>query len=164
MLAASLLKQLCQRRPAIPDVVKSLHGQHRRRQTKPRIKELSKAIETVSALFQRIYLVVDALDEWKEIEANRSLMLRELLSIQAKTGLNLFVTSRPILDIKKTFHGYPSIEISASRADVALYIDGHQHMLPEFVGETPGLLNKIKDTLSEASQGMYVCVFYQPLV
>ncbi|KAJ3453633.1 hypothetical protein MRS44_017880 [Fusarium solani] len=154
MLLASVLKQLCQRRPAIPDAVKSLHGQHIRLQTKPRIEELSKAIETVSALFQRIYLVVDALDEWKDIEADRSLMLRELLSIQAKTGLNLFATSRPVLDIKKTLHGYTSVEISASRADVALYIDGHKHMLPGFVGETPGLLNKINDTLFEASQGI----------
>ncbi|KAI8648518.1 hypothetical protein NCS55_01490500 [Fusarium keratoplasticum] len=65
MLLASVLKQLCQRRPAIPDVVKSLHDQHIRLQTKPRIEYLSKAIETVPALFQRIYLAVDALDEWR---------------------------------------------------------------------------------------------------
>ncbi|KAM5363841.1 hypothetical protein ACJZ2D_011817 [Fusarium nematophilum] len=156
MLVASVLKQLCQRRPGIPDVVRSLHDQYRRLQTKPRIEELSQAMETVSALFQRIYLVVDGLDEWKEIEADRALMLRELLCIQAKTGLNLLATSRPVLDIIKTLHRYPSVEISASRADVALYIDGHQHMLPGFVGETPGLLNKIKDALSEASQGMFL--------
>ncbi|KAI8648834.1 hypothetical protein NCS56_01499400 [Fusarium sp. Ph1] len=81
MLLASVLRQLCQRWPAIPDAVKSLHNQHIRRQTKPRIEELYKAIETVSALFKRIYLVVDALDEWKDIKADRSLMLRELLSI-----------------------------------------------------------------------------------
>jgi hypothetical protein len=159
-LLASVLKQLCQQRPDIPEVIKSLHNQHLRLQTKPRIEELFKAIEAVSALYQRVYLVIDALDEWNEIEADRSFMLRELLSIQAKTGLNLFVTSRPILDIKKILCAYPSVEISASPADIALYIDGHQHMLPGFVGRTPGLLDTIKETLAKASQGMYVYLFW----
>lgn len=160
-LLAIVLKQLCQQRPDIPDVIRTLHSQHQRLRTKPRIEELLKALETVSALYQRIYLVIDALDEWNEIEGDRSFMLRELLSIRAKTGLHLLLTSRPILDIQTTLSGYPSVEISASPADIILYIDGHQHMLPGFVGRTSGLLDTIKKAISKASQGMYVSLFYR---
>ncbi|KAF4966314.1 hypothetical protein FSARC_5986 [Fusarium sarcochroum] len=59
-------------------------------------------------------------------------------------------------DIKKEFNWCPSVEISAVPTDIALYVNGHQNMLPRFVGETPGLLQNIQDTLSEAAQGMFL--------
>ncbi|KAM0547820.1 hypothetical protein ACHAPJ_010166 [Fusarium lateritium] len=156
MLLSSVLKQLCQQQPDVPDVIESLYKKHERTQSKPQVTELSNALETVAALFSRVYLVVDALDEWQEMESDRSLMLSELLGLQTKTRLNLFVTSRPIADIKRHFQECPSVEISAVRTDISLYVNGHQTKLPKFVGETPGLLENIKDTLGEASQGMFL--------
>jgi Cdc6-like AAA superfamily ATPase len=154
MLVASVLKQLCQRRPDIPDAIQAMYRKHGMAQTKPPIEELRVALRAAVKLFSRVYLVVDALDEWQNTEGARSSMLNELLVLQAETHLNLFATSRPVGDIKRCFSGLPSIDISASQEDIALYVEGHQNLLPEFVGQTSGLLDKIKETLSEASQGM----------
>jgi hypothetical protein len=154
MLLATILKQLCQQQPLMPDVVKALHTKHQRLESKPQIEELLATLEVVLSQFLRVYFVIDALDEWQNMASDRSLMLRELLGLQNRSGLNLFATSRPIDDVKEYFYGFPSIEISASRSDIALYIHDHQHVLPGFVGKTPGLLENIKDTLSKSSQGI----------
>lgn len=154
MLVASVLKQLCQRQLDIPHAIKALYSKCKIMQKKPQIEELRVVLRTVAKLFSRVYLVVDALDEWQNTEGDRSSMLNELLVLQAETYLNLFATSRPVGDIEKYFSGLPAIDISASQEDIALYIEGHRNLLPEFVIQTPGLLETIKETLSEASQGM----------
>lgn len=154
MLVASVLKQLCQRQLDIPHAIKALYSKWEITKRKPQIEELRVVLRTVAKLFSRVYLVVDALDEWQNTEGDRSSMLNELLVLQAETYLNLFATSRPVGDVKKYFSGLPAIDISASHEDIALYVQGHQNLLPAFVIQTPGLLETIKETLSEASQGM----------
>jgi ribosomal protein S24E len=154
MLVASVLKQLCQRRPYIPDVIQTMYSKHKTAKTKPPTEDIRAALNTVIKLFSQVYLIVDALDEWQNTEGDRSSMINELLALQAMTHLNLFATSRPIGDVKQYFSGLPSVDISASQEDIALYVEGHQNLLPEFVNQTPGLLETIKETLSEASQGM----------
>ena len=54
----------------------------------------------MSCLWTEI-IVLRSREILEDIEADRSWMLRKLLSIQAKTGLNLFAIERPVLDIRK---------------------------------------------------------------
>ncbi|KAM0217015.1 hypothetical protein ACHAQD_007504 [Fusarium lateritium] len=156
MLVASVLKQLCHRLPDIPDIIQAMYSKHETAKTKPPTEDLRAAMKIVMKVFSRLYLVVDALDEWQNTEGDRYSMLNELLSLKAETNLNLFATSRLMGDTKKCFSGFPSIDVSASQEDIALYVEGHQNLLPGFVSQTPGLLEEIKETLSEGSQGMFL--------
>jgi hypothetical protein len=154
-LLASLLKQLSQERPSLPDIVKTLYDHHQKKQTQPSLDEISRTLQSVAAIYSRVFIVVDALDECQASDCCRSKFLSEVFSLQAKTRINFFATSRPIPDIEREFKGYPSCEILASDEDVRRYLDGHMSQLPGFVSKRQDLQKEIKTIITEAVEGMY---------
>lgn len=154
-LLSSLLKQLSQERPSLPDSVKALHGQHRNKRTQPSIDELSRALQSVAAMYSRVFIIVDALDECRASNGCRAKFLSEIFTLQAKTGANLFATSRHISNIKKEFEGSTQLEIRASEEDVRRYLDGRVLRLPGFVTRSPELQEEIKAAIVKAVDGMY---------
>jgi hypothetical protein len=92
-LLASLLKQLSHR-SSLPDSVKSLYDKHRDKRTRPSIDEVSRALQSVAAIYSRVFIIVDALDECQASDGCRARFLTEIFSLQTKTGANLFTTSR----------------------------------------------------------------------
>jgi Cdc6-like AAA superfamily ATPase len=138
-LLSSLLKQLSQERPSLPDSVKALHDQHRNKRTRPSIDELSRALQSVAAMYSRVFIIIDALDECQASDGCRARFLSEIFTLQAKTGANLFATSRHISNIEKEFEGSTLLEIRASEEDVRRYLDGHMLRLPGFVTRSPEL-------------------------
>lgn len=122
-LLANLLKQLAQRQPSLPNSVRDLYIQHQARKTRPSLEELSGALQSVAAMYSRVFVIVDALDECQESNNIRSRLLEELFSLQAKTKTSLFATLRPNHCIERDFEGLVSLEISASGEDVPKYLD-----------------------------------------
>jgi hypothetical protein len=155
-LLSSLLKQLTQGQSSLPDSVKYLYDKHKDTRTRPSLDEVSNALQSVAAIYSRVFIVVDALDECQASDKCRSSFLSNIFNIQAKTGLKLFATARPILDIEKEFRGCLSREIIASEEDVQRYLDGHMSQLPTFVSSRPKLQEEIKIEISRAVEGMYV--------
>ena len=155
-LLASLLKQLSQERPSLPDIVKTLYDHHKKKQTRPSFDEISRTLRSVAAMYSRVFFIVDALDECQASDRCRSKFLSEISSLQAKTRINFFATSRPIPGIEREFKGYPSREILASDKDVRRYLDGHMSDLPEFVLKRPDLQEEIKTKITGAVEGMHV--------
>jgi hypothetical protein len=155
-LLASLLKQLNQERPSLPDSVKGLYGQHKDKRTRPSIDELSRALQSVAAMYSRVFIIVDALDECQTSDGCRSRLLSEIFSLQAKTGANFFATSRPTPHIEREFKECISLQILASDEDVRRYLGGHMPQLPEFVLKRPDLQEEIKAKITGAVEGMYV--------
>ncbi len=163
-LLASLLKQLAESLPSLPDVVRNLYNRHKNKRTQPSLEEIHKSLQLVIALYSRVFIVVDALDECQISDDCRSNFISNIFDLQATTGANIFATSRFIPEITERFNGRGGIqlEIRASDQDVQRYIDGHISQLPDFVLESSDLQNKIKTEITKAVDGMYV--FFELLV
>src|SRR6202011_2026424 len=115
--------------------------------------------QSVTALYSRTFIVVDALDECQVSDGCRTRFLQELSNIQTKHGTNIFATSRFIPDIVDHFKSNLSLKIRASIDDVARYLDGHIEQLPAVVRQDQQLQEAIKTRISEAVDGMYVFIY-----
>ncbi|RYP52862.1 hypothetical protein DL768_002111 [Monosporascus sp. mg162] len=155
-LLGGLLKQLAQGWSPLPESVVSLYGSHKDRRTRPSFDEISRALQSVAALYSRVFIVIDALDECQTTGGCRTRLLSELFSLQAKYGSNLFTTSRFIPEITEKFSTSTSLEIRASVEDVRRYVDGYILHLPSFVGRNPGLQEEIKNGIVKAIDGMFL--------
>lgn len=154
-LFASLLKQLVQERPVLPDVVKALYESHSERETRPSFGELSAVLRSVVDSNSRVFFVIDALDECTNVGRARERLLREIFKLQKQTRISLFATSRFIPEIKRDFEGSISLEIRAHNEDVQRYLN--ENMPRQFcVSRNPDLQEKIKTEVAKAVDGMYV--------
>jgi Cdc6-like AAA superfamily ATPase len=152
-LLANLLKQLAERQPSLPMSVKTLYDPGNTRWWPPS-HEIARVLQSVVAMYTRVFIVVDALDECQASDGCRKLFLSELFDIQTRHGTSLMVTARPIPDIVDRFKGCISLEIRASHADVGKYVDGHLEQLRPFVLRNPRLQDDIKAGISNAVDGM----------
>jgi ankyrin repeat protein len=155
-LLASLLKQLSQGWSTLPDGVKVLYDRHKTKRTRPSLGEILGALQSVAAIYSRVFIVVDALDECQVSDGCRSRLLSEIFNIQVKCGASVFATSRFIPEIIEKFHHCTSLEICASDEDVWKYLNGHMFLLPPFVLRRPDLQEEIKTEITKAVNGMYV--------
>jgi hypothetical protein len=120
-LLASLLKQLSQEQPALPESVGILYNKHKGKGTRPSLDEISEALQSVAAKYSRAYVFIDALDEC-EVDGCRRKFLAEIFNLQAKCGVNIFATSRFIPQITERFKYSMTLEIRACDQDVREYL------------------------------------------
>ena len=153
-LLASLLGQLVQGQPSVPNSVKSLHNRHKTKRTRPSFDELSKVLQSTIASYSRTFIIIDALDECATSDGGRGRFLSEIFRLQANTGASLFATSRFIPEITEEFEGSPSLEIRANDEDVRRYLSGHMSHLRPFVSRKPDLQEEIKNQIVQAVDGM----------
>jgi Cdc6-like AAA superfamily ATPase len=157
-LLASILKQLAQGRPSLPDSVKALHERCKSKKTRPSVDEISAVIQTVVAEYSQVFILVDALDECRARGGCRAQLLLKLFDLQVRCEINFFATSRHIPDIIEKFKQHPLLEIRANEQDVGRYIDGYISNLPSFVENSPGLHREIKTEIVKAVDGMYAAL------
>ena len=157
-LFASLLKQLTRELPSVPNSVKALHKTHIKDQTRPSFNEISGALQSVTAMYSRVFIIVDALDECQTSDDCRTRFLSELFNLQKWQRINILATSRVIPEIVDQFKGSMSLEIRASREDVERYLEHYirHKQLPSFVRQNPSLQEEIKTGILKAVDGMYV--------
>ncbi|OGE49580.1 hypothetical protein PENARI_c020G07591 [Penicillium arizonense] len=155
-LVSSLLKQLSQGWPSLPDRVENLYNKHTRKKTRPSFDELCKALLYVAALYSKTFIIVDALDECEVSDGCLSSLLSEIFALQSKAAVNLFATSRPIPEIEERFDGCTLHHISASEEDIRSYLNSHMTRLPEFVLENPELQERVKAGIIDAADGMFL--------
>jgi Cdc6-like AAA superfamily ATPase len=155
-LLANLLKQLTQGRSPLPSSIKDLYGQHQARQTRPSLDEISTALRSVAAMYSRVFIIVDALDECQTSDGCRTRFLSELFNLRTNCAANIFATSRFVPEITDKFDRALSLEIRASKDDMKRYLEGHIGELAIFLQENQQLQEEIKTGISEAVDGMYV--------
>ena len=163
-LLASLLKQLAQGRPSLPESVKSLHDRCKARKTQPSADDISAVLHLVIAEYSQVFVVIDALDECQAQDDCRAKMLSKLSDLQAKCGTNLFATSRFIPESIEKLDQDLSLEIRANEQDVRRYIDGRVSHLPSFVNNNLDLQQQIKNEIVKAVDGMYVSFCTAPII
>jgi hypothetical protein len=155
-LLASLLKQLAQGIYPLPESVKSLYDSHKEKRTRPTFNEISSALQSVTALYSRCFIVIDALDECQASDGCRMRLLTEIFALQATSRANIFSTSRSIPEVNERFKNSMRLEIRASDHDVQRYLDGHLSQLPTCVLRNSELQDEIKAAIVKAVNGMYV--------
>jgi hypothetical protein len=155
-LLASVLKQLTQSLSSLPNSIKDLYDRHKAKRTRPSVDEILRVLQSVAAIYSRVFVIVDALDECQVSDGCRTGFLSELFNLQTKHGTNIFATSRFIPEIANHFKTSVWLEIRASTGDVARYLEGHIGQLPSFVQQNQQLWREIKTGISEAVDGMYV--------
>ena len=152
-LLASLLKQLIQSRPVLPDSVEYLYDKHKDKRLS--LDEISKALQSVAAIYSKVFIIVDALDECQDSNGCRARFLSEIFNLQDKCKASLFVTSRFIPEITARFNKSISLEIRASKEDVRRYLDEYMFQLPGFVIRSLELQEEIKTKIVWSVDGMY---------
>ncbi|PQE22577.1 hypothetical protein CJF31_00001496 [Rutstroemia sp. NJR-2017a BVV2] len=155
-LLLSILKQLFQSRPSIPESVKKLYERYKGDKSRPTSTEILQVLAEVSSEYSRIFILVDALDESQLNPRDRAKVLTSLFHLQARIGANLFATSRSIPDITKEFEGSNIVEISAREADVQKFVDDQMDRLPAFVLRNPSMQDEIKTTIIKSVNGMFL--------
>jgi hypothetical protein len=115
----------------MPNSVKELHNRHKDKQTRPSRNELYTALQSVTAIYIRAFIIVDALDKCTAADGCRATLLSEIFNIQAKSGINIFATSRINDEIAKLFDATPCLKIHASDEDVKTYLNGQMLRLSD---------------------------------
>lgn len=151
----SILKQLLQRRPQIPEEAKELYHRHQAKGSRPSCDEIRKLVHSIAELFPRVFIIIDALDECHSSDEGRWKIVSEILELGSKTSANIFATSRPVPDIVSWFQYSLKKEISASEDDVLKYIDGRMpNLLRRRIWKHPELQQNIRCTILAAVDGM----------
>lgn len=153
-LLCSLLRNSLQQAGSIPEPIHSQCDRKRVAQQGLLRDETVKLLETVYCCFDKVTLLVDALDELPT-EVSRP-FISELLKLQRTCQFNMFLTSRHIPEIQYRFteKGATVVEIRASDEDIHHFLQDSMFQLPGFVGRDAGLQNDIVKGITEASSGM----------
>ncbi|KAF3291558.1 hypothetical protein TWF970_000772 [Orbilia oligospora] len=151
-LLSNLLKQLTRTQDSLSNYVKDLYD--RCKGIQPSRAEIVKALGAVVASYSRVFIVVDALDEYERC----SEFLGQLFEIHKNYASNIFATSRPIPEIRGIFERHEisliELEIRASEADIVKYLEG------QILHSGGNIVRKNKtvviDKISELAQGMFL--------
>ena len=120
-MLASLLKQLALTRAGLPGPVLDLHQRMTRQQRQPKQEDLEEALLLTCSEFDRVFVVIDALDECNKTQRNA--VLRALINMSQCSQVSIFVTSRPHAeDISKAFKESHKIVIEAKPSDIKKYV------------------------------------------
>lgn len=155
-LLASLLKQLAQSQNPLPKAIRDLYNRHRKKRTCPSSDEISRLVRTVASLFSRVFVVVDALDEYQASDGCRESFISELFNLQTHSTTSIFATSRFVPEVTSKFDKCTILEIRANDDDVKRYLEVHMKGLPSFAQLDRQLQEEVKTGISEAADGMYV--------
>jgi hypothetical protein len=151
---ASLVRQLCKGCTNLPDSITTLYKRHQKNETRPTFDELSNCLQSVVALYSRVFIIVDALDEFQDTNNDRSKFISVILKVQTRCKLNFLATSRDLPEITSMFDSSQTVEIRARDEDLRRYIDGQISRLPKFMSKQAELQTEVKDKIVEAAQGM----------
>ncbi|KAK8131917.1 hypothetical protein PG999_000090 [Apiospora kogelbergensis] len=155
-LLLNLIKQLAMSQHPLPSSVKDLYERHRTRNTRPLLEEISATLAAISTSFSRTFIIVDALDECQDAGMVQSRLVSELLSLQKRAGLNLFITSRYIPSITERFSSSLTVEVRPSHEDIWTCLQSGMSQLPDFVQIDESLKDEIKTEIEEAMEGIFL--------
>ncbi|KAM5374731.1 hypothetical protein ACJZ2D_006375 [Fusarium nematophilum] len=152
-LLVHILLQLAQRLSSVPACLLSLYHDHKEGQIPPQIEDVRETLRSMTALFSKAFIFVDAIDECQAADE----LLYELEYIAGEPGTKLFITSRFVPAIQKRLIGplRQEIEIRANFNDVVRCVDAR---LAEADHLSPQLQSEIKTRVLTHFDGMFFFV------
>lgn len=152
-LFGSILKQLVRNQSPWPKGVKDLYYQHKDKQSRPGLKQISEVLQSIIPPDSRNFIIIDALDECQNHDRCRDNLLSEIFTIQAKTRLNIFATSRP-QEVEAKFSGSIVQEIIARDKDIKTYLDDRISRWENSYTMLDNIRNRIKTEITRTADGM----------
>ena len=149
-----LLDQLCRQARCIPTTLFQLYQAGR----EPSLPELLACLEAVLKNYDRVFLIVDAVDE-SSPRKDTLRVLRDLATDARFNKFQILVTSRLYIDIEEVLQEF-SMSMSMSNpdvtADIRHFVQSAMQSNPKFRRWSPELLEETQEALAIGAQGMYV--------
>ncbi|KAL3456000.1 hypothetical protein BJX64DRAFT_53254 [Aspergillus heterothallicus] len=150
---ASLARQLVQNLPSLPQELTAAYTRHVNKGTRPSVAEVVSMLLPILQNHSRVFILVDALDEFEHSSLG---FLNEMFYLQSKTAMHIFATSRFVPEIMEKFHGAETREIRATDEDIQRYVDSTMSSLPQFVRNSFDLQEEIKNAVVNGVDGMFL--------
>ena len=176
------VKQICRRMEFLPRELQESYKKHYKNHSQPSTEELKIIFRAIALKFNRMFLVLDALDEctqdqrkelcgfFSNIVASNSGSGDRKPASTSRGIVKLFVASRKEPDIERAFEGelFPTIEIEAAKVndDIALYTEAQIESRVKDKSlrlQNMMLKDKILTVLTAKAGGMYVFSLYLQL-
>ncbi|KAJ7481671.1 ankyrin repeat-containing domain protein [Mycena latifolia] len=155
-LLAGLWRQLVFDRP-ISQAVHQLYAKHREQRTRPSLEEVDAILCSTISELSKVFIVVDALDEYPEQQ--RSILLGHLSSLTTGSTVSLMLTSRPHININYVAEILQILEIRATEEDIRRYIDAavlKSSRLSKHIENNSSLREEIEEIIVRRSDGMFL--------
>ena len=139
------------------DDIKSCHKHHARYGTRPSLNETARLLRLQVDTFDRVFIVIDALDECPELDQTRQAFLVEVRGLLP--NIRLMVTSRNIPSIENIFKHDTRLEIRAQDQDVRKFIESqmeHRDDLVDLLEGHDDVRSSITSRVLEKTNGMSV--------
>ncbi|KAJ7273817.1 ankyrin repeat-containing domain protein [Mycena rebaudengoi] len=131
----------------------TLYDMHYEKRTSPTLEEMHTLLRSAVAEYSKVYFIIDALDEYPEIQ--RHSLLKHLTTFGAE--VNLLLTSRPHIKPDIFFPNTPSLEVQAAEEDIRRYIDAQIQNSPRLsnhVQSCPELHQEIETKIISRMDGI----------
>ncbi|KAJ7117179.1 hypothetical protein C8R44DRAFT_926117 [Mycena epipterygia] len=140
----------------ITSAVERLYQRHAEKQTRPSLDETEELLRSIIPEWSKVYIVVDALDEYPE---HQRLILLKRLAMMGPT-VNLLLTSRPHITFNDPVMNVDAIvEIYAKQVDIQKYVDAQIQISPRLskhVRTRPELREEIQTQIACSMDGMFL--------
>lgn len=148
------MKQLLSLRKTVSADVKALYKVHQGHHRTGTLAEISSLLRAELRGYRKVFIIVDALDEYSENQYDCDSLLAELEKLREYS--NMMLTSRSVAPYVDAFRGASRVTIAAKVGDVRQYLESQIPTLPKFVKANLQLQELIIQTITEAVEGMYV--------
>ncbi|KAJ7270946.1 ankyrin repeat-containing domain protein [Mycena rebaudengoi] len=139
----------------ISPLAQQLYQKHQSRHTRPSLDEVREIFCSTVTGFSKVFVVVDALDEYPE--AHRHILLDTLAAIGG--SVSLMLTSRPNISPHSFFPTVPVVEVRAQDDDIHHYVKAQiqsSFRLSKYVRARPELHEEIETKIVESADGMFL--------
>jgi hypothetical protein len=106
---------------------KVLYVRHQEKGTEPSLKELLEVLSSSLADFSKVFVVVDAIDEYANDP--RYILLKHLAELMSPK-VNLMFTSRPHVPADPALPNVETLEIAAMPEDIQKYVEAQIDLSP----------------------------------
>lgn len=155
VVAGSLVRQLLEQRTALPSEIESVVERRGNKQAAHSLKEIFQSFEVAAKMYSKVFIILDALDEYYTGDSARCFELfNGLKKLQEKGNIQLFATTRINSEIIMQFTPCLRTEIRAHDDDVRIYINSRMHELRK-ARENSDLRIEVVDKVVQATGGMY---------
>ncbi|ETR98546.1 ankyrin, partial [Trichoderma reesei RUT C-30] len=171
-MLASLVQQLCARRPDTPQPIQRLK-EYQEKGQRPDTETLESILRAVATGFSAVHIVIDALDECPTLQGERKMLLKSLRQIMtdAPANLHMFCTSRKEADINTAMTDLLSLPLKAAAINLTAERDILDKDIGSFIDSTlasgdccswpDDIKAKARRSLIKKADGMFQYVFLQ---
>ncbi|KAJ6545367.1 hypothetical protein B0H19DRAFT_861021, partial [Mycena capillaripes] len=135
---------------------KRLYRQHHEKGTTPSLGESSEVLTSIIEHYSRVFIVVDAVDEYPELQ--RRILLQYLTAIQPV--VKLMITSRPHISFDSlALSNVEILHVSAKTEDIREYVNTQIDLFPRLskhIQRQSELRGEIHAAITDAADGMFL--------